>query len=82
MLKSREKLPRMQLACLIKRALPQTDRITDMQEHEDTGDVSFKWRGIAFRVTGRLEVTEHFGTHGHGLLLQALLREVHANTTK
>lgn len=77
-----KKLPRMQLICLIKRAIPQPDRITDMTEHHDQEAVSFKWRGIAFRVTTKLEVTEHFGTHGHGLLLQALLREVHANTTK
>lgn len=74
----RVKVPRMQLIALLKKALPESHRITDIWEHPETEDVSFKWRGISFRVNTRLEVFEHFGTHGHGLLMQALLRAVHA----
>lgn len=75
---AKDKVPRMQLIALLKKALPESHRITDIWEHPETEDVSFKWRGIAFRVNTRLEVFEHFGTHGHGLLMQALLRCVHA----
>jgi len=43
--------------------------------------VTFRWRGLDFKVTTGLDVTESGlqVTTGCSLLMQALLRETHAN---
>lgn len=73
------KLTKHNLMELLSTAIPQPDRITDVDEHTHADAVTFRWRGLPFKVTTDLDVIENFGTHGHGLLMQALLRETHAH---
>lgn len=73
------KLSKLRLLALLNTAIPQPERITHVDEHTHANAVTFRWRGLAFKVTDSLEVTEDFGQHGHSLLMQALLRETYAN---
>ena len=72
-------LTKHKLLKLLNTAIPQPDRITHVDETTHANAVAFRWRGLDFKVTTALEVTEDFGQHGHGLLMQALLRETHAH---
>lgn len=73
------KLTKHKLLNLLNTTIPQPDRITHVDETTHADAVTFRWRGLPFKVTTSLDVTEDFGTHGHSLLMQALLRETHAH---
>lgn len=68
-------LTKTRVVARLKRVMPQPERIEvgDLDTHADS--IDFSWRGIDFNVTTSLAVTEAFGQHSHGLLIEALLRE-------
>lgn len=74
-------LTKHKLLKLLNNAIPQPDRITHVDEHAAPNAVTFRWRGLDFKVTTSLDVTESGlqVTTGCSLLMQALLRETHAN---
>lgn len=81
MSQSTAKLSKTKLLALLNNAIPLPDQITQVEENAKADSVSFNWRGIIFNVTTDLEVTESnlTVTTCHSLLMQALLRETHAN---
>lgn len=63
-----------QLLELLNESIPEPDRVTGI-DTSTPGAVSFLWRGLFFKVTADLSVTEVFGAKTSlALLLQALLR--------
>jgi hypothetical protein len=75
------KISKPKLLQLINQTIPEPGNITRVQEKTSPNSISFNWRGLDFNVTTALEVTES-GLHVttcHSLLMQALLRETHAN---
>lgn len=74
-------LTKHKLLKLLNTAIPQADRIIEVDENATPDSIAFNWRGLDFYVTTRLEVSESGlrATTCHSLLMQALLRETHAN---
>lgn len=59
----------------LNRVMPQPERIVVVDMDANAESIDFNWRGIDFNVSTALEVTEAYGQHGHGMLIQALLQE-------